>query len=372
MEFRILGPLDVIAEAGSIEIRARKPRAVLALLVVNANHMVPAERLIDELWDRNPPPSAVTTLQTYVSQLRRLGVASLRTRPPGYLLEVGPDDVDAARFERALTTTNAGRDAPDQVARRLEEALGWWRGPALADFADEPWARLETTRLDGLRLDALARRADARLALGQHHELISDLKMLVEAEPFREQFCAQLMLALYRSGRQAEALRAYRKLRERLGEELGIEPSAALVRLEAAILRQEPELDWREPQRAEADVGSAGRDDDATRRGPVLEVTQDGNVELVALLRDRLTIGRSRANDVALANDRAVSRIHAIIERVASGWCLRDLGSRNGTLLNGEPLDAQRPLRDGDTLAIGGWRAVFRGDDSESGVTELG
>src|SRR5437870_4671302 len=168
VEFRILGPLDVIGDAGAIDVGGRKPRALLGLLLVGANWVVAADRLIDDLWDGAPPSSALTTLQTYVSQLRKLGVTSLRTRPPGYVLEVDPDALDATRFERVLAEVVEHDDDPGWVAARLGEALGWWRGPALVDFADSAWAQLEATRLESLRLDALGDLFDARLALGQH------------------------------------------------------------------------------------------------------------------------------------------------------------------------------------------------------------
>jgi DNA-binding SARP family transcriptional activator len=246
VEFRILGPLEVASGDGLVEVPAAKCRALLALLLVRANHVVAADRLVEDLWEGAPPESAAATLQTYVYQLRKsLQLESLLTRPAGYVLEVAPDDVDALRFEHALTEVSRSEDgSADWVAARLGEALSWWRGPALADFEGTAWAQPEVARLEGLRLAAIERRTDARLALGQHAALVPELESLVAEHPLREGLWAQLMLALYRSDRQADALRTYAGLRRHLGEELGIEPSKELVRLEEAILRQQPELDW--------------------------------------------------------------------------------------------------------------------------------
>jgi DNA-binding SARP family transcriptional activator/tetratricopeptide (TPR) repeat protein len=249
MEFRILGPLEVASDDGLLEVRGAKCRALLALLLVRANHVVAAERLVEDLWEGAPPESAAATLQTYVYQLRKsLRLESLRTRPAGYVLEAAPADLDALRFEQVLDEVYECEDAPaDGVAARLGEALAWWRGPALADFEEAAWARPEAARLEGLRLAAVEQLVDARLALGQHGALVPELENLVAEHPFRERLWAQLMVALYRSDRQADALRTYGRLRRHLGGELGIEPSKELVRVEEAILLQKPELDWKAP-----------------------------------------------------------------------------------------------------------------------------
>jgi DNA-binding SARP family transcriptional activator len=251
VEFRILGPLEVASDDGLVELPGAKCRALLALLLVRANHVVASDRLVEDLWEGAPPESAAATLQTYVYQLRKsLQLESLLTRPPGYVLEVASGELDALRFEHALTEVSRSEDASaDWVAARLGEALSWWRGPALAGFEGAAWAQPEVARLEGLRLAAIERRTDARLALGQHADLVSELETLVAQHPLREGLWAQLMLALYRSDRQAEALRTYARLRSHLGEELGIEPSKELVRLEEAILLQQPELDWQASQR---------------------------------------------------------------------------------------------------------------------------
>jgi DNA-binding SARP family transcriptional activator len=251
VEFRILGPLEVASDDGLVAVPGAKCRTLLALLLVRANHVVSADRLVEDLWEGAPPESAAATLQTYVYQLRKsLQVESLLTRPAGYVLEVAPGDLDALRFEDALAEVSRSEEgSADWVAARLGEALSWWRGPALADFEGAAWVQPQVARLEDLRLAAVERLTDARLALGEHVALVPELETLVAEHPLREGLWAQLMLALYRSDRQADALRTYARLRSHLGEELGIEPSKELVRLEEAILLQQPELDWQPSQR---------------------------------------------------------------------------------------------------------------------------
>ena len=246
MEIRILGSLEVAQNAGVPAPLAYKLRALLAVLLLHRGHAVSADRLIDDLWGDQPPATATKSLQVYVSQLRKaLGEGVLETRSGGYALVVDADQVDAARFERML---EQGIDQLDQGRAReaaavLASALTLWRGQPLADFAYEPWAQAEIARLEALRLAALEERIDADLALGKHGTLIAELEGLVEAHPTRERLSGQLMLALYRSGRQADALEIFRERRRRLVDELGIEPGPALRELEAAILRQDPSLD---------------------------------------------------------------------------------------------------------------------------------
>ncbi len=252
MEFRILGPLEVFDGSRRLEIGAGKQRALLALLLINANEVVPSERLIDALWDETPPTTAAKALQNAVSQLRRAladgaavaGEGRLATRGGGYILGVGEGELDLDVFERM---TIEGREAlasgaPDVAATKLREALALWRGPALADFSYAGFAQSEIARVDDLRVVALEDRIEAELALGRHAALVAEIQALAARYPLRERLRAQLMLALYRSGRQAEALAAYREARDLLGEELGLEPSQELQSLHRAILRQHPAL----------------------------------------------------------------------------------------------------------------------------------
>jgi DNA-binding SARP family transcriptional activator len=241
VEFGLLGPLEVRAGGEVLAIGRPKQRALLAILLLHANRVVTREHLIDELWGEEPPETAVKALQTYISQLRKLLPAeTLLTRPRGYVLEVGAEAVDLLRFERLVTEARAA--VPDRAAQQLREALALWRGPALAEFADEPFARAEAARLEDLRLTALEARIEADLALGCHAELVGELELLIAERPTRERLRAQLMLALYRSGRQAEALETYQDARAALGE-LGLEPGPALKLLERQILAQDTALE---------------------------------------------------------------------------------------------------------------------------------
>jgi predicted ATPase/DNA-binding SARP family transcriptional activator len=247
--FRILGPLEVRAGGRPIEIAAAKPRAVLAILLLHANAVVPTDRLIEEIWGERAERRLRHTLQVYVSQLRKLlapaGVADrIVTRGTGYLLQVGPGELDRDRFERLLAEGSRAFVVGDSAAaaERLRGALSLWRGPALADFAYEPFAQAEIARLEELRLQALETRIEVELALGRDGDLVGELEALVAEEPLRERLRGHLMLALYRAGRQAEALDAYRKGRRFLVDELGIEPGPALQLLQRRILAHDETL----------------------------------------------------------------------------------------------------------------------------------
>src|SRR5262245_60078552 len=245
MQFRILGPLEVEDGHRAISFDAPKQRTLLAVLLLHPNEVVSSERLIDELWGERPPATANKVVQTYVSQLRKaLGPDTIVTRPPGYTLQVEEGALDAELFRRLTregqATMAAGK--PDRADELFREALALWRGPPLADVVFESFAANEVEGLDEARLKALMDRIDCELALGRHHELVPELETLVGQYPLRERLRAQLMLALYRSGRQAEALEVYRETRQRLAEDLGIEPGQELRELEQAILRQDESL----------------------------------------------------------------------------------------------------------------------------------
>jgi len=254
MEFGILGRLEVRDGSDLVRVPGAKERALLADLLVHAGRVVAADRLVEDLWGERPPGNPANTLQGRVSALRRaLGPAGsglVVTRPPGYLLEADPGQVDAARFERLVARATAlGPAEGPGAARLLEEALGLWRGPALAEFADQPWAQAEAARLEELRLAAVESLAELRLAAGGQAGLVGELEGLVGEHPTRERLRAQLMLALYRSGRQADALEAYQAARAVLAEELGIDPSPELQRLHHQILVQDPALEAAAPRR---------------------------------------------------------------------------------------------------------------------------
>jgi DNA-binding SARP family transcriptional activator len=242
MEFRILGPLDVRDNGRTVTLGGPKQRALLAVLLVNANRPVSVDRLVDALWGEHPPPTAAATVHVYVSQLRKLlGRERLVTRRPGYALQVAPEEIDLARFERLVIRARRAED-PAERAGLLREALALWRGEPLGDIAYEPFVLIEAERLEETRRSAVEERIDAELALGASGELVPELEQLVAEHPLRERLRAQLMLALYRSGRQAEALAAFQEARRSLVEELGLEPSPDLQELERQILNQDPSL----------------------------------------------------------------------------------------------------------------------------------
>ena len=255
MEFRVLGPLEVLEQGHLVEVRGRRQRALLACLLLHANEVVSSERLLEDLW---PGAHDAGRVQVAVSRVRKaVGDGRLLTRPPGYVLHVEPGECDREVFEALVTEGRAAaaQGRSEEAASLLRRALALWRGSAFADFAYEPFAQGEAARLEEARLACLEERVEADLALGLHAELVGELERMVGQEPLRERLRAQLMLALYRSGRQVEALELYRETRRVWSEELGIEPRAALRDLEAAILRQDEDLDLPEaparPPRAE-------------------------------------------------------------------------------------------------------------------------
>jgi DNA-binding SARP family transcriptional activator len=241
LEVSLLGPFEARLDGRPVALRP-KQRALLAALALRARDAVTVDRLVDDLWGEQPPPTATASLQNAVSLARRtLGTEVLVTRTPGYALVVDRDQVDALRFERLLAA--AQRTRGEERAEVLRRALALWRGPALADLVHEPFARTEAPRLDELRASAREQLVETELTLGRHEALVPEIEALIEFSPFRERPRAQLMLALYRSGRQAEALEAFAAARNLLRDELGLEPSATLRTLQQAILRQDPALD---------------------------------------------------------------------------------------------------------------------------------
>jgi DNA-binding SARP family transcriptional activator len=245
LEVRLLGPFEVLRTEDAIAVGGPKPRALLAVLALEAGRVVSTDRLVESLWPGETPDTAAHAIQVYVSQLRKaLGADLIPRRTPGYVLELDPERIDTHRFVRLA---GEGREAlaagdPGAASAVLRDALALWRGSALGDFTYEPFAQTDIARLEELRLVALEERIEADLALGRHTELVPELEALVDVQPLRERPRSQLMLALYRAGRQADALAAYRAARETLIEELGIEPGPELRKLEAAILRQDESL----------------------------------------------------------------------------------------------------------------------------------
>jgi DNA-binding SARP family transcriptional activator/DNA-binding beta-propeller fold protein YncE len=246
-EFRILGPFEVCEDGRSLPVGSGKQRSLLALLLLNAGEVVSTDRLIDALWGESPPASAPNSVHIYVSQLRKvLGDGCLLTRGHGYVLALEPGQLDFDRFERMLDEgrTLLVRGDTKGAGETLREALALWRGAPLVDFGTEPFAQREIARLEDLRLTALEARIDADLGVGRHSRLVGELDALTATNPLHERFWAQLMLALYRSGRQTDALSAYQKARRALAEQVGLAPGPELQRLEKAILAHDPSLEF--------------------------------------------------------------------------------------------------------------------------------
>ena len=265
MELRILGSFEVCDDSGrGVKLPAGRERALLAVLLLRRGEVVSTDALVDALWGETPPSTATKALQGYVSHLRRLldeagGGRALETQPPGYLLRVDDDRVDAFRFEAlAARGWRELESAPATALATFEEALALWRGPALSEFAFAEFAQPEIRRLEELRLETVEGRLEAILRLGRHGAVVAELGTLVEAHPLRERLRGQLMLSLYRAGRQAEALEVYREGRMLLSDQLGLEPGTDLQRLERAILEQDPSLDAPAEQSREAGDGPFG------------------------------------------------------------------------------------------------------------------
>jgi DNA-binding SARP family transcriptional activator len=306
VEFRILGPLEVVDGGRALRLGSRKQRALLAILVLHAGKVVSRDRLIDDLWHGDPPPAAETTLRSHISRLRSaLGASRLLSRAPGYTLVLDSEELDAARCERLLAEARDalahGRAA--DAAKRLRGALALWRGPVLADVAYEPFAQGAIARLEELRLAVLEERIEADLALARHADLVGEMEALVADHPLRERLRAQLMLALYRSDRQAEALESYQQARRVLTEGLGLEPSQALKDLQRGILAQEPSL--QPPRQIMAEtapgqaVGAAGPGPFVGRAGELQELLRGLDVSLggegrLYLISGDPGIGKSR------------------------------------------------------------------------------
>ncbi len=241
MDFRILGPLEVVEGEAGLPLGGHNQRVLLALLLLNVDEVVPTDRMIDALWGESPPRTALTSLQNSISQLRKLlGPERLITKPPGYVLRLQDDRVDVERVRRLVGEARTA-DA-ERRGELLRGAESLWRGPPLADFTYDGFAQTTIAQLEELRTGVVEERIEAELELGRHAELLGELEALVAEHPLRERLRGLLMLALYRSGRQADALHAYQQARRALLEELGIDPGPALQRLHAAILRQERSL----------------------------------------------------------------------------------------------------------------------------------
>jgi DNA-binding SARP family transcriptional activator/type II secretory pathway predicted ATPase ExeA/TPR repeat protein len=324
MEVRLLGPLEAVVGDTPLRLGGRRQRALLARLVLDLNRTVSVDRLVDDLWGEDVPETAVKMVHIYVSQLRKvLPDGALVTRSPGYALELEPESLDLSRFDALRDRGRVALAAGDAAAAAasLEEALALWRGPALAEF-NEPFAVAEAARLEDLRLACLEDRIDADLAVGKDAELVGELEVLVARQPLRERLRQLLMVALYRSGRQVEALVVYRDFRRMLRDELGIEPSAGLRALEGRILRQEETAPARGPRLQSTPSGPVliGRLAELDRLHQALEEALAGSRRLVFITGDA-GLGKTSLADRFLADSQAELDL-----LVGVGQCLEQTG----------------------------------------------
>lgn len=319
LEFRVLGPLEAIADSVPLDIGGPKQRSVLALLLLRANEVVTRERLIDDLWGDDPPPTARDTVKVYVGRLRRLlspngESGPLESRRGGYVLSIDPEQIDLHRFHRLAECGSEALAKGDAegAAELLREALALWRGAPLADLADAAFARGEQGRLEELRLAALEQLIDADLALGRASVVVPELQHLTRQHPYNEQLHRQLMLALYRSGRQADALEAYRRLRRRLATDLGLEPGRETRDLERAILAGDPALTPVPAERSRSTADSG--------HGVVPARRRDGRrrVAALALLILLVAIGAFAGRVLISANESTATRGPAPAGRVVA------------------------------------------------------
>ncbi len=350
LRFRILGPLEVEVRGEPLRLASARQRAILGILLLDANRVVSTDTLIDAIWGEEYGETTLATLQVHVSKLRsalasRVGKQPIDTTDPGYLIRATDYTLDLLAFEQAIGT---GRrlDAdglPDAAAREYRHALDLWRGRPLSDLADIAHIDRAADRLELAQLEAISGWTEAELKCARHAEVLGQLRIVVDEHPYDERLRAFLMLALYRSGRQADALATYHDLRRGLDEELGLEPGPDLRVLEAQILQHDPALKLPTP-----DAGPATRR--VTDGGAAIALLRVGDRE-IDLEASVTTIGRASDRTVVLS-DASVSRRHAEIRRTAGGFTLVDRGSTNGTRLNGE-LISQAEIHDGDLILAG-------------------
>ncbi len=378
MELRILGPLEVVVDGSPVSVPGPKQRALLALLVLYANQVLSTERLIDELWGDDPPATVRTVLQGLVSSLRKeLGPDVIVTRPPGYVIELEAGQLDLERFESLVGQGREAAEAgdPTAAAARLSEALGLWRGAALADLVDERFAGPAISRLDELRLAALESRIDADLSLGRHDALVAELEALVADHPLRERVRGQLMLALYRSGRQAEALEAYRDVRRLLVDEIGIEPSTRLQALERAILRHDPALELeadpdRDPPSGDTVTAAAGG------RALLLVASSAAGLDTVIAVAEPLASWSKRELILAhlVTTDADLARASGLLHDRRTAVRGRGIGARAVVFTSEEPtadavrLATQQPV---DLLVIDATDELARGSSPGDAVLRI-
>jgi DNA-binding SARP family transcriptional activator len=357
----VLGPLQLSVEGTPVPLGAPKQRAVLAMLVINRNRPVGVESLINAVWDQSPVPAARASIQTYVSNLRRLlGDAGIDTRtvlvsaPPGYRLTVADADCDLGRFivEKTAGIRAAAAGRFEQASGHLSAALAQWRAPVLDDLRDFAFVEAFATALMEDKVLAHTARAEAEIACGRAYAVIGELEALTGEHPYREPLWAQLITAYYVAERQSDALEAYRRLKTTLAQDLGIDPGPTLRALHARILRQEP-----------LDTKRAAQNTAAATIGDLNRRTAVGGQSVLAGLRDTAgrhfplqaaatRIGRRSDNDIVLEGD-DVSRHHAVIIDTGTGFVITDLRSANGVEVQRQRIRTSANLADGDHIRIG-------------------
>jgi DNA-binding SARP family transcriptional activator len=367
LEFGVLGPLQMCVDGSDVRLGAAKQRAVLALLLINRNRPVAIDSLLDAAWRGNPPPEARASLHTYVSNLRRLlnkaGVdpaATLVSAQPGYRLNVADAACDIGRFNSdfAAGMRAAAGGRFEESSRHLSAALAEWRGPVLDDLRDFEFVEAFAAALAEDKLVSQTLRAEAEIACGRSHSIISELEALTAEQPYREPLWAQLITAYYLTERQFDALEAYRRLKTTLANDLGIDPGPTLRALHERILRQEP-LQVKQAARATAKRAAATLE----RR------TRASQQSVVALLRDAAgrryplrgaatRIGRLPDNDIVL-DDAMVSRYHAIIVDTGNSFVITDLRSANGVHVADNRIRGTATLNDGDRIRVSDHEFTF-------------
>jgi DNA-binding SARP family transcriptional activator len=367
LRFAMLGPLQASANGADLPLGAAKQRAVLAILLINRNRIVPIDSLIDAVWQEQPPPEARGSLHAHISRLRRLvsdagadPAAMVVSARPGYRLNVPDDACDLGRFaiEQKAGIGAAAGGRFEEASAHLSAALSEWRGPVLEDLRDFPFVDAFAAALTEDKLVALTARAEAEIACGRTHSIISELEALVVEHPYREPLWAQLITAYYLAERQYDALEAYGRLKTMLADDLGIDPGPTLRGLHQRILRQEP-LDIKQAARATAKRAAA-----TLQRRP-----EGAHESAVAQLRDAAgrryplrgaatRIGRLSDNDVVIDDD-TVSRHHAVIVDTGNSFVITDLQSANGVDVADQRVRTSALLADGDRICICGHEFTF-------------
>ena len=366
VQFGVLGPLQMSIGGTLVPLGTPKQRAVLAVLIVNANRPVDIDVLIGAAWNQRPPAGARATLHAYISNLRRLmssaGIdrALLASAPPGYRLAIGQDQYDLGRFraEKDAGLHAAAAAEFEQASRQMAAALAQWRGPFLEDLRDFQFVETLATAFDEEKVVAHTAHVEAEIACGRPHAVIMELETLIAEHPYREPLWAQLITAYYLADRQSDALDAYLRLKTRLADDLGIDPGAKLRELYEQVLRQEP-VDVRKAAQGHAEdtiVSSVAVEGNATaiRRPDTTPAAalRGADGQRYALTGTATRIGRNSDNDIVLS-DVKVSRHHAVITASGTTVVITDLGSVNGVRVRGQRIDPSAELFDGDRIRIG-------------------